>query len=520
MAKRKRPNIIIFMMDTQGARNLSCYGYRKKTTPNIDRVAEEGTLFERHFVTAPWTLPVHASLFTGRYESGHGAGAQHEGLEPGLPSLPEVLAQSGYLTVAFCSNSWAVSDDQWNPGKGFEEIIRYGREDVPPEPPYIHDEKLGSDNKSMKLVGVAKRWIKEKALGETRPFFMFAHNGAPHDPYRPPEPFRSQFLLQGVSFEEAVKRKGNQVESTIGAKALSFEDWEIQRSLYDGETACLDHRIGLFVEVLKEFGIYDETLFIIIGDHGDSQGEHIRYSYHSQNGVYDAVVHTPLVARMPGVFPAGRRVDELVQIVDIFPMILDLLELDQPEARKSIQGANLLQSLEGEIREFAVIEAQTPIHVLRRAWVRDPDCDPRWAFPALKAARTKKYKYIWHASGEDKLYDVLRDPDERWDIIDQRPEVARELQKKLEKFLMSIEQRHYVDMRRSGRRESESEAKVLRRLAAWGLYRPGIVPPWEEEQEQSAKRPSDAEHPQDAKHKETPDKRKRAKGKSISKRTK
>ena len=76
-AKRPRPNIIIFMMDTQGARNMSCYGYHRKTTPNIDAIAAEGVLFENHFVTSPWTLPVHASIFTGRYESGHGAGAQH-----------------------------------------------------------------------------------------------------------------------------------------------------------------------------------------------------------------------------------------------------------------------------------------------------------------------------------------------------------------------------------------------------------------------------------------------------------
>jgi arylsulfatase A-like enzyme len=480
MAKDRMPNIIIFMMDTQGARNLSCYGYRRKTTPNIDRIAEEGTLFERHFVTAPWTLPVHSSLFTGRYESGHGAGAQHEGLEPGLPSLPEVLTRNGYRTVALCNNNWAISDDQWNPGKGFEEIIHYGRGDIPPEPPFIHDSELGNDSGSMKLVGVAKRWIQENVLGQDKPFFMFAHNGAPHDAYLPPEPFRSQFLLEGVSYEDAVARKGNQVDSTIGNKALTFEDWEIQRSLYDGETACLDHRIGLFVEVLRDFGLYDDMLFIITGDHGDSQGQHVRYSYHSQNGVYDAVAHTPLVARMPGVFPTGRRVDELVQIVDIFPMILDLLELNEPEAQKSIQGINLMESLEGAIREFVVIEAQTPIHVLRRAWVNDPDYDPRWAFAALKAARTKQYKYVWHATGEDKLYDVLNDPDERWNIIDRKPEVARELQEKLEKFLMSIEQRYYMDMRRPGRRSSESETKALRRLAAWGLYRPGIVPSWEE----------------------------------------
>lgn len=93
-AKPRRPNIVIFMMDTQGARNMSCYGYRLKTSPNIDRIAAEGALYLNHFVTSPWTLPAHASLFTGRYESGHGAGAQHEGLEPGLPQMGEVFTET------------------------------------------------------------------------------------------------------------------------------------------------------------------------------------------------------------------------------------------------------------------------------------------------------------------------------------------------------------------------------------------------------------------------------------------
>jgi len=478
MPKRKRrPNIVIFMMDTQGARNMSCYGYHRPTTPNIDRIAAEGTLFERHFVTSPWTLPVHASLFTGRYESGHGAGAQHEGLEPGLPSLPDVLTRNGYRTVSFCNNSWAVADDEWNPGRGFEQQLRYGGPKPEVDDEFIHDPSLGDDNGSLRLVGVAKRWIEENALGRRRrPFFMFLNNTAPHDPYAPPEPFRSRFLSEGVTFEEAFRRKGNQVDSTIGNRALTFEEWQWQRDLYDGETACLDHRIGLFFDMLRDFGLLDDTLFIVVGDHGDSQGQHVYYSYHSQNGVYDAAVHTPLICRLPGAFPKGKRIAEIVQILDVFPMILDLLGLKEPPARGSIQGVSLLKALRGPVRDFAVIEAQTPIHVLRRAWTEDPDYDPRWAFAALKAARTKRYKYVWHAYGRDMLFDVVNDPDERWNIIDRKPMVARRLQKQLERFLMSIEQRYYPDMFRKGRKR---DPYVTRRLAAWGLYRPGVVPPWD-----------------------------------------
>jgi len=474
---RSRPNIVIFMMDTQGARNMSCYGYHRPTTPNIDNIAREGTLFELHFVTAPWTLPVHASLFTGRYESGHGAGAQHEGLEPGLPSLPEILTRNGYRTVALCNNQWAIADDEWNPGRGFQEQIRYSSPKLKVDPEFVHDRSLGNDSGSLKLIGVAKKWLEKNIVPKRRqPFFMFLNNAAPHDPYAPPEPFRSRFLSEGVSFEEAFRRKGNQVDSTIGKRALTFEEWQWQRDLYDGETACLDHRIGLFFDILRDFGLADDTLFIIMGDHGDSQGQHIHYSYHSQNGVYDAVVHTPLIVRLPGVFPENKRVKEIVQTVDIFPMILDLLGLDEPEARDSIQGVSLLDALKGPVREFAVIEAQTPIHVLRRAWMSDPDCDPRWAFAALKAARTKRYKYVWHSYGHDMLFDVKNDPDERWNIIDRKPLVAKRLQKKLEEFLMSIEQRYYPDFFRPGR---PRDPKIVRRLCAWGLFRPGIVPPWD-----------------------------------------
>lgn len=476
------PNILIFMMDTQGARNMSCYGYRLPTTPNIDRLAGEGTLFERHFVTAPWTLPVHASLFTGRYESGHGAGAQHEGLEPGLPSLPEVLTRNGYRTASFCNNSWAVADDDWNPGLGFEEQVRYSSPDVEVEEEFVHDASLGDDSNSLKLVGVAKRWLEENVInGDGKPFFLFLHNGAPHDAYAPPEPFRSRFLPEGVTFEEAFERRGNQVDSTIGNRALTFEEWQWQRALYDGETACLDDRIGRFFGILRDLGLANNTLFVIVGDHGDTQGEHVYHAYHSQNGVYDGVVNTPLIIRMPGVFPMERRVKELVQIVDIFPTVLDVTKLDESEARESIQGESLIKSLDGPIRKFAVIEAMTPIHVLRRSWEFDPDCDPRFAFTSLKAARTKRYKYVWQDKGQDMLFDVINDPDERWNIIDRKPEAAKKLQKKLEKFLMSIEQRYYQDMFRPGRRR---DPEVVRRLCAWGLYRPGIIPPWDPEKPQ------------------------------------
>ncbi|OPZ19788.1 MAG: Arylsulfatase [candidate division BRC1 bacterium ADurb.BinA364] len=479
----KRPNIVIFMMDTQGARNMSCYGYRRPTTPNIDQIAAEGVLFENHFVTGPWTLPVHSSLFTGRYESGHGAGAQHEGLEPGLPQMGEVFSKNGYKTIAFCGNGWAYDGgSQWSAGQGFEHI-RYGSGEIKPVPPYIpSDNPNEKDKGSLKLVGVATKWIDDNYVANPdKPFLMFINCTEPHDAYLPPEPFRSRFLLDGVTYEEAVARKGGQAVSTMGDKCLTIDEWAMQRSLYDGSTACLDDRIGKFVGELKKRGVYDDTIFIVTGDHGDVQGEQVWYAYHSQNGVWDGTVKTPLVMRYPKKFAAGTRCKELVQINDIFPALMELAGIQDADASASIQGENLLRALEGATREFALIEAQRAIHVMRRSWTEaeDPETlDVRFANVWYKAARTLEWKYVWASNGQDMLFNIQRDPDERWNVIDRYPEIARDLMRKMETKLMSMEQRYFTDMFKPTNRKSH-QPKVTRRLAAWGLYQPGIVPPYD-----------------------------------------
>ncbi|MFC1736479.1 sulfatase, partial [Candidatus Hydrogenedentota bacterium] len=267
-AKGTVPNILFIMMDTQGARNMSCYGYRKKTTPCIDDFAKDAVLFENHFVTSPWTLPVHASFFTGRYESGHGAGAQHEGLEPGLPSFPDILSRNGYKTVAFCNNNWAVASDRWNPGHGFQEHIRFNQ--VPQVAPYVDSDNPEEVNskKGLHAVSAVNQWlIKNKR--SRKPFCMYINLLEPHDQYRPAEPWRSKFLPDWFTYEEAVRRSGDQLNSTCGAKRHTFEEWEMQRALYDGETATCDDRVGMLLDIFQKSGLYDDTLIVIFGDHGD-----------------------------------------------------------------------------------------------------------------------------------------------------------------------------------------------------------------------------------------------------------
>ncbi|HID21533.1 MAG TPA: hypothetical protein EYP14_03935, partial [Planctomycetaceae bacterium] len=276
--------------------------------------------------------------------------------------------------------------------------------------------------------------------------------------------------------------KGGQAVSTIGDKCLTLDDWALQRALYDAETACLDDRIGKFVTELKKRGIYDDTVFIVTGDHGDVLGEQVYYAYHSQNGVWDATCKTPLVVRYPKLFKPGTRCNELVQINDVFPTLMQICGVKDKAATQSIQGESLLAALKGPVREFALIEAQRAVHVMRRGWAEaeNPDTlDVRFANVWFKAARTKRYKYVWASNGQDMLFDIVRDPDERWNIIDRRPDIAKKLYRALETKLMSIEQRYFMDLFKPTN-VHRHPPRVVRRLQAWGFYQSGIVEPWDE----------------------------------------
>ena len=488
MPKRKgakRPNILILMMDTQGARNMSAYGYRKPTTPRLDQIAREGAIFLNNFTTSPWTYPAHASLFTGRYESGHGCGAAHEALEPGLPSMPEILTKRGYRTVAFTNNSFAVSNFHGNPGVGFEELVRYsdsmlshlgpGETIADAVDPYIPPtEPELQDKGAFKVTGLAKKWIEDNIVGKRKNFLMFINYMEPHDPYIPPEPFRSQFLDDSFDYDHAQKRRGGQFPTSFGVDPLTLEEFEAQRQLYDASTACTDHRIGLLVDELDAMGILDDTILIVTGDHGDVLGEQQQYAFHAQHGVWDHAMKTPLIVRYPKAIKPKTRCKSFVQINDIFPTILDLLDLKEPKARESIQGESLLKAIEGPGRDFALFEAQRPVHSLRSHWWNDPEGDVRHCNHHLKAARGKRWKYIWSSTGQDMLFDIKKDPDERFDLIHRRPDIAKKMNKQLEAKLLSFEQRHFADTWSFRKYDRD----LARRLEAWGLFQPQVGDEW------------------------------------------
>jgi arylsulfatase A-like enzyme len=471
-------------MDTQRADNISCYGYYKETTPNIDRIADEGAIFLNNISPGIWTLPSHASLFTGRYVSGHGADANCEFLPVEFPTMAEILGKLGYQTIGFSNNGWVSR--KTGVARGFHEYYLVSRrvgEGKIVEWFYVDEEhfkEMGEQDKgSLKTVNAVISWLRRR-WSRNKPFFIFINFIEPHGPYWPPEPFRSRFLPSDVGEEEAKSiAKLNSVEECIdirvGALKLSEEEWRIEKALYDGCTATLDDRIGKLFSYLDEKDLVDETILIITSDHGDVQGEHPPHVEHHLCA-YDELVRVPLIVRYPKAVPRHVKVKYITQTHDILPTLLDILGIKDEKYWRTLQGVSLLPSIAENkpVRENALIEYNKSVQQFFLIWRRHPDFDIRCFNYKIKALRNLKYKYIWYSNGIDELYDLENDPGEKRNIAKEQPDIVKKMRSSMERMLLSIDIVDYGDLPALPRRIDsfgKIAEQVHERLKAWGFYR-------------------------------------------------
>jgi arylsulfatase A-like enzyme/Flp pilus assembly protein TadD len=289
-------NVILISIDTCRADHLSCYGYPRGTTPNINEIATEGVLFENAISPVPLTLPAHASMLTGTIPSYHGI-HDNEGykLGPSNISIAEVLSQAGFTTGAIVGAF--VMDSQFGLDQGFESYNDEFEEEL--------EKNVITQRRGSEVNRFAMDWLTEH---KDERFFLFLHYYDPHSRYEPPEPFLTSYYS----------------------------------NLYAGEVAFTDYCIGQVVEKLKEFGLYDSTLIIITSDHGEMLGEHkeLTHGYY----IYQSAINIPLVIKLPGR-NAPRRINDLVGLVDIVPTVCSLLELEIPPG---IQGRDISGLLRGK----------------------------------------------------------------------------------------------------------------------------------------------------------------------------
>ena len=433
-----RPNIVLVVLDTQRVDRLGCYGYPRATSPRLDAFAADALVFENGISAAIWTLPSHASIFTGLFPSEHGATYDHRWLDDEFTTIAEMLAAEGYETVALSNNYWVSGIT--NVTQGFDRVLRpasihYARGNSVAE---FADKVLYPAGVVGKWVGVAtaedtgakytnqlaSRWLAGR--DRSRPFFLFVNYMEPHDPYRPHLPHRELFVERADIGDSYRTTWGMPQEfSLLGQDVYTERELELLNRVYDGETRLVDDYLGDLIERLAEHVPLDDALIVITSDHGENLGDHHLQGH--THCVYDTLAHVPLVVRYPPRLRPGRSAD-LVQTVDLLPTVIDAAA-GRPVPTASTFGRSLLgQAPEDRV---AVIERIAPQSLA----VADPSFDPAPFLGAIRAIRRGSWKYIVWESGREELFDLDGDPGEAVNLIDERRDIADALAGRLEEWM-------------------------------------------------------------------------------------
>jgi arylsulfatase A-like enzyme len=439
-AQDPRPNLLIVMLDTTRADHLGLYGYAHPTSPALDALAAESRVFERALASSSWTLPSHASLFTGLHPSEHGATSSEGWLDDELETLAERLGASGYATYLFSANPFVSAEH--NLAQGFEVQEHPWRE---PWRERVVEARRGRGSEGSGEFGrqaafkdagalIAEgflAWLEARAPG--RPFFAFLNLMEAHRPWQLTRAERERFVAP-----ELVERSLRMDQSfearyawSLGFGGYAPEDLEAMVGLYDASLRRLDEIAGGLVAALRARGLLEQTLVAVVGDHGDGLGEHGLLGH--EYSLYDELLRVPLLIRFPPLFAAGR-VAEPVQLLDLFPTLLEVAGLAAPAGQGG--GASLLK-LDGAAARARPLVAeyldpkQKPLEAVAK---RHPELDrERWLRP-LRSIERDGYKLIWRVGGEVELYAVREDPAERRDLAAQEPTRVAELLAELERW--------------------------------------------------------------------------------------
>jgi arylsulfatase A-like enzyme len=429
-ADPSRPNVILLTMDTVRADHLSLYGYVRDTTPNLAVLAQSATVYSHPVAASNQTLISHAAIFTGVYGSWNGAryAESQTPISRRYPTMAELLEAQGYATAAFAANS-AYLTPYFGVNRGFEVFevpdalnalvpqkkycLRYGVRKVLDL--FIDTAEFDLEFvRSEEINRAAFRWL-DRTRSASRPFFLFLNYMDAHGPYIPPAPFKSHFAGHDRSLDRA-----QQLEAMV-------QNPNIERgrglahflSQYDGGIAYIDSQIGVLIAWLKDRGMYDNTLIVITGDHGEGLGEHDLWGHGTTT--FENVVYVPLLVKYPRQTEA-RRLDESAGHIDILPTVLDVTGVPSPGL---LQGRSLRSS---EASRLLLSEAFPSFH---NVGGRRPDYTERALFE-------QRFKFVGTSHGARALYDLSADPSETRDICETESARCAAMQLQLDQWVRAI----------------------------------------------------------------------------------
>jgi arylsulfatase A-like enzyme len=356
--RTERPDVVLVTLDTTRRDRLGCYGYSRPTSPNLDALAGRSVVFDRAVAASSWTLPSHASIFTGKLPSSHGADYHPEGplrltqaiegpeewaeyrasgLSPSEATLALLLREGGYDTAAVVGGPWMKR--VFGLDRGFE---------------IYDDEGIGDVNG--RLASEVTASALEILQKTERPFFLFLNYFDPHGPYEAPSPFGG----------------------TFGAEPADR---------YDEEILYMDHHIGRLFERMKREGVFDDSLILVTADHGELLGEHGKMGHGAT--LFEEEIHVPFLVKFPGDEVAPGRSGEPVHHVDVLPMVLERLGLSAPSSAERSR-----QPLLAEVSPLAFMSSEG-------SW---------------RALYLGRHKLLWNSLGNHALYDLEKDPGEQNDL--------------------------------------------------------------------------------------------------------
>jgi arylsulfatase A-like enzyme len=406
-SRPQRPNVVIYLVDALRADRLGTYGYHRATSPHIDALAATSVVFEQASAAAPWTLPSVASLLLSQLACEHGVVVDGDRVPDGQDPLAVSLHRNGYQTAALFLNPYAGRMSGLDRG--------YDRSDLaqsavgPPE--------IRSLLRSLRPVGPAQR----------PPLFLYVHNVEPHDPDAVPDRYVRLFGDVRPETRHEIARCSREYRSLtrvdyVANRPLGTTDNTAEQArlmqrlssmkeavdlLYDASVRQADEQLGSVIRKLRGAGLWDNTVFILLADHGEELGD--RGGWQHDQSLYQELIHVPLIVRFPSDRFAGRRVKEPVSLIDVAPTVLDLLGLPRSDGYR---GRSLLPLCEhdaenGSIRVTSFRRNLKKYYRPYRQTRGDVNVAVRWGM----------WKGIWNAeNGSFELYDLYRDPGERTDL--------------------------------------------------------------------------------------------------------
>jgi len=434
----RRPNILLITLDTTRADRMGFLGSKRGLTPALDAFARNAMVFTRAYAQAPVTTVSHATLLTGSYPAGHRVNDFGAPLPRAVPYLPQLLRDAGYRTAAFVGSLILDPRNGTAPGfdRGFDVYDAGFRLRRPGDDRYRSVERRGEE-----VVTRALAWSQQPASG--RASFLWVHLFDPHDPYDPPADLKARFAA----------------------------------SPYDGEIAAVDRLVGRLIQSASP-----DTIVAIAADHGEALGDHGEETH----GVflYDAVLHVPLVIRVPGV-AAGTRIDTRVRLADVAPTLLEAAGLPVPQAMQGETLTHLVQlkldttygknptnptttTSEGDQKGVSgfsrTVTADRPVYAETEY--------PRRAFGWSPLAAWRNDRFLLVRAPKPELYDLVADPDATKNLAAARPRVLDGMSAELRDFI--VRSTEPASPKLGGGRPSEGgDPELARRLASLGYVSGG-----------------------------------------------